>query len=65
LFVVGSEVAARVASFSAASAAAAEGATKEPWALITAAVGRFQGTPSGVPVQSEATGMMAPGVISA
>jgi hypothetical protein len=58
--VVGSDVAAKVASASAASAAAVEGATKASAAFSTAAVGRFHGTPSGSPVHTDATGMMAP-----
>jgi hypothetical protein len=65
LFVVGSDVAASVASFSAASAAVAEGATNEPWAFCSAAVGRFQTGPSGSPVHTDAIGMMAPSAIFA
>jgi hypothetical protein len=63
LFVIGSDVEAKTASFSAAAADAADGATKAPSAFWTAAVGRFQATPNGAPVQSEATGKIAPIVI--
>jgi hypothetical protein len=65
LFVVGSDVDASVASLSAASAAAAEGATNAPWAFCSAAVGRSQTGPSGSPVHTDAIGMMAPSVIFA
>jgi hypothetical protein len=60
LFVVGSVVEAKTASFSAAAAEAADGATKAPCAFWTAAVGRFQVSPSGAPVQSASTGTIAP-----
>jgi hypothetical protein len=60
LLVVGSDVEAKVASASAAAAAVVEGATNASAAFSTAAVGRFHGTPSGSPVHTDATGMMAP-----
>lgn len=58
--VIGSDVEAKVASASAAAAAVVEGATKASAAFSTAAVGKFHGTPSGSPVHTDATGMMAP-----
>ena len=42
----------KVASVSAAWAAAADGATKAPWSFWMAAVGRSQATPSGSPVHT-------------
>ena len=60
LLVSGSVVEARVASASAAAAAAVEGYTYWPAALMIDAVGRFQGTPSGAPVHTDEIGAAAP-----
>ncbi len=56
----GADVFARVASFSAAAAAASDGATNWPAAFSNAAVGMFQAAPSGAPVQTDETGKESP-----